>query len=202
MLCMSEISETVGEAVEKARESRLHSIVAVLVAVSATFLSICNVKGGNVVQGMAKAQVASNNAWSYFQSKSTKETIAEGIANQLAIQRDATPSITAEARKVLDDKITFYLGEVKRYDKEKGEIKAKAEGFEKEYDRLSVKDDQFDIAEACLTVGIALFGITALTQKRWLLGLALAFAGFGVTVGLAGFVGWDVRPEWIAKLLG
>lgn len=65
-----------------------------------------------------------------------------------------------------------------------------------------MKDDQLDIAEACLTVGIALFGITALTQKRWVLGLALGFAWFGVLVGLAGFVGWDVRPEWIAKLLG
>jgi hypothetical protein len=91
---------------------------------------------------------------------------------------------------------------VARYDKEKEELKGKADELQKEYDRLNVKDDQFDISEALLSVGIALFGITALTQKRWMLFVAFAFGGFGMIVGLAGFFGWNLRPEWIAKLLG
>lgn len=35
-------------------------------------------------------------------------------------------------------------------------------------DAMNVHDDPFDLAEACLSVGIALAGVTALTRKRWL----------------------------------
>jgi hypothetical protein len=70
-------------------------------------------------------------------------------------------------------------GQVKKYDKEKADIKKQAEGYQKEYDALNFRDDQFDMNEACLSVAIALFGITALTKKRWLLGLASIFMFFG-----------------------
>lgn len=199
---MAEIQEAIEGAVEHAQDSRLGTIVASSVALTATFLAICNVKGGNVVQGMAKAQVAANNQWSYYQAKSTKEIVANGLVAQLEIQRDTSPGLAAESRAVLDKRIEKYTAEAKRYEKEKGEIKAKAEELEKEYDRLNVKDDQFDICEASLSVGIALFGITVLTKKRWLLLVAFAWAGFGLIVGLAGFIGWNLRPEWFAKLLG
>jgi hypothetical protein len=74
--------------------------------------------------------------------------------------------------------------------------------LQKEYDELNVKDDQFDIAEALISVGIALYGITALTQKRWMIFVAMAFAGFGVIVSMAGFFGWNLRPEWLVKIVG
>lgn len=199
---MAEIQEAIEGAVEHAQDSKLGTVVAGSVALTATFLAICNVKGGNVVQGMAKAQVAANNQWSYYQAKSTKEIVANGLVAQLEIQRDTSPGLAAESRAVLDKRIEKYTAEAKRYEKEKGEIKAKAEELEKEYDRLNVKDDQFDICEASLSVGIALFGITVLTKKRWLLLVAFGWAGFGLIVGLAGFIGWNIRPEWFAKLLG
>ena len=56
------------------------------------------------------------------------------------------------------------------------------------------------MAEGLLSVAIALLGVTALTQKRWLLGVALAFAGFGTLLGFAGFVGWSIHPDWLARL--
>lgn len=198
---MSEIAEQMNDAVEKARESKLNTTIAAMVALTATFMALCNVKSGNVVQGMAKAQVASNNAWSYYQAKSTKENLADSSAKMLEIQRD-TSTITPEQRVVFDTRITSLKKDVERYEKEKNDIKKQAEDLEKEYDRLNVKDDQFDIGEACCSVGIALFGVTALTQKRWLLFIGLAFAGFGILIGIAGFVGWNLRPEWMAKALG
>jgi hypothetical protein len=51
------------------------------------------------------------------------------------------------------------------------------------------------------SAGIALFGVTALTQKRWLLGVALTFASFGVLLGVAGFAKLQLHPDWLAKLL-
>jgi len=55
--------------------------------------------------------------------------------------------------------------------KRKSDIKAQAEGYAKEYNDLNVFDDQFDMTEALLTISIAMFGITALTQKKWLLSI-------------------------------
>ncbi len=62
-------------------------------------------------------------------------------------------------------------------------------------------DDQFDISEAALSIAIALLGVSALTRKRWLVGLAILFASFGVLMGMAGFLSWNLHPDAIAKLL-
>ena len=58
-----------------------------------------------------------------------------------------------------------------------------------------------DMSEALISVAIALFGVTALTRKRWLLVVAIGFAGTGTLFGLAGFVGLNLHPDWLARLL-
>jgi len=66
---MSDINDTIQESVENAGKSKINSMVAVLVALSATFMAICNVKDGNIVQAMSQAQANSIDSWSYFQAK-------------------------------------------------------------------------------------------------------------------------------------
>jgi Domain of unknown function (DUF4337) len=203
---MPEISDQVSEAIEQAdgekeERSKLNSVVAASVAVVATFMAVCNVKAGNVVQAMGKTQIDVVDTWSFFQAKSTKQSLAEAAIDQLTIQRE-TSHLTEEQGAKLDLRLQSYREKVARYDAEKGELKTKVDGLEKEYERLNVKDDQFDISEALGSVGIALMGITALTQKRWLLFVALGFAGFAILVGAAGFFAWNLRPEWLAKIIG
>lgn len=217
---MPEISDQVNEALERAEEndddkgekgekgekekeerSKLNSIVAASVAVVATFMAVCNVKAGNVVQAMGKTQIDIIDTWSFYQAKSTKQSLAEAAVDQLTVQRE-TSQLSAEMNANLDKRLQSYRAKVDRYETEKGELKTKVDGLEKEYERLNVKDDQFDISESLLSVGIALFGITALTQKRRLLFVAMGFAGFGLVVGLAGFFGWNLRPQWLANLVG
>ena len=199
---MSDISDSVQESIEAAEKSRLNSAIAVLVALSATFVALCNVKDGNVVQAMAQAQAGTVDQWAYYQSKSTKQHIAETTADQLTVQRDIAVNPSPEARKLLDEKILQYTNEAKKYEKDKAEIKTQADGLAHQYDALNVHDDQFDMSEACFSVGIALMGVTALTQKRWLFVFASVFAGFGMLFGLAGFCGWNLHPDWLAKVLG
>lgn len=200
---MGDIADVVGDAVDKGKESQLNTAVAVLVSVSATFMALCNVKDGNIVQAMAQAQANSVDAWAYFQSKSTKQNIAESMIDQLTVQRDVGgASLSAEARAVLDKKIADYQAKAKQYDVEKNDIRKQAEGYQKQYEDLNVHDDQFDAAEAGLSIGIALFGVTALTQKRWLLIVAGVFAAFGILIGMAGFLGKNLHPDFLAKLLG
>ena len=91
--------------------------------------------------------------------------------------------------------------EVVRYDKEKADVKAQAEGYEHEYDRLNIHDDQFDLSDAGLSMGIALLGVTALTRKRWLLGLAGLFLLVGLTFSVAGFLGWGLHPTALMSWL-
>jgi hypothetical protein len=196
---MADIGETIQEAVERGAESRLNSIIALLVALGATFMALCNVKDGNIVQGMAQAQANSIDQWAYYQAKGTKQNLAEATLDQLSIQRQ----IATEPRvmQLLDQKIASYQAQVKKYEKEKGAIRKQAEDSQKLYDALNFHDDQFDMAEASLSVSISVLGVTALTQKRWMLLVVGTFLAFGVVMGLAGFLGWSLHPDFLAKFL-
>jgi hypothetical protein len=198
---VAEIADLVGEAVEKGQESRLNSVIAVCVSITATFMALCNVKDGNVVQAMQQAQASGVDAWSFYQSKSTKQHMAEAMVDQLTVQRDVTGNLSPEGRTVLDKKIVEYEGKVKQYEAEKAEIKRTAEGYQKQYDALNLHDDQFDMAEASLSISIAVFGVTALTRKQWLLLVGGAFVIFGFVLGLAGFLDKSLHPDFLAKIL-
>jgi hypothetical protein len=198
---MSDIADTVTEAVEKGGGSRINTIVAVSVAITATFTALCNVKDGNIVQAMAQEQAQAVDSWAYYQSKSTKENVAQSALDQLQLERDLAANPSAEARAIIDKKLIEYAARVKHYEADKIAIEKQAEGHKAEYDRLNLHDDQFDMAEALMSIAIALFGVTALTQKRALLVTALVFAGLGATMGLAGFLGLRLHPDFLASLL-
>ena len=199
---MADSSDLIQEAIEKAKESRLNTVVALSVAIAATFMALCNVKDGNIVQAMQQAQASSIDTWSYFQAKSTKQAIAQGNLAQLIVEREMDHDITPAQAALYDKHTAQFEASVKRYEVEKEEIKRKAEDFQKEYDRLNLHDDQFDMAEASLAICIALMGITVLAQKKWLFGVAGVFGCIGFLYGLAGFLRWNLHSDLMAKLLG
>ena len=211
---MSDLSDSVSDAIEKSNDdppgkpfgepvgSNLNGLVAVSVAIVATFIALCNVKDGNIVQAMAQAQANSVDAWAYFQAKGTKLNIAESARDALVTQREISGTLTPETRALVDKKIADYDAKIRLYETEKAEIKKSAEGYQAEYDRLNVHDDQFDMAEALTSVAIALLGITALTRKRRLLYVAWTFAGIGVLLGISGFIGLNFHPDFLARLFG
>ncbi|MES3010938.1 MAG: DUF4337 domain-containing protein [Pseudomonadota bacterium] len=113
------------------------------------------------------------NQWNYYQSKSTKQSLAE-------LARDLSP----------DDKKASYQGKVERYEKEKAEIKLAAEKLEADataWDKQS--DDQIHQhhrwaqATTVLQVAIALAAIALLTRKKWLEYGMFAVAAAGLVVG-------------------
>jgi hypothetical protein len=199
---MGEIDEKISESLEKASESRLNAAVALFVALTATFMALANVKDGNIVQAMAQAQANQVDAWTYYQAKGTKQNLAISAREQIELLRDTSVNTTPDVRAVFDKRIADYRAQEQKYEAEKEEIRHQAEGFKKQYDDLNVHDDQFDMAEALMSVAIALFGVTALTRKHWLFVIGLVFAASGVILGLAGFAGWNLHPDWLASLLG
>lgn len=199
---MSDLPEVVSGSNEpnKNTDDRLNSTVAVSVAILATVLALFNVKDGNIVQAMAQEQAKAIDSWSYFQAKSTKQSLAESMLDQFIMERERSDLTKARA-ELLDQRILAYREKVKRYEQEKAEIRAEAEGHEKKYDQLNGRDDQFDAADAAISVAIALLGVSALTRKVWLVFFAFAVGGVGVASGMAGFFEWSFRLDALARFL-
>jgi hypothetical protein len=201
---MSEVADKAQETVEQAREKgdSFNNIIATLVAVSATLMALCNVKDGNIVQAMAQAQANAVDTWSLYQSKGVKQHLLESTLEALTLQREFAVGLDAAKLARLDEKIKECALKVSKYESDKAKAEAQARAFEKQYSDLNVHDDQFDATEALLSLSLALYCVSALTRRRWLLAVAAAFTACGTIMALAGFLGWSTHPDWLARLLG
>lgn len=154
--------------------------IAVVTAIIATVGALFSYQGGAT---QANAGLYKNNAaikkteaanqWSFFQAKSTKQSLAE-------FARDLAPA----------EKRATYQGKIDRYEVEKNEIKVGAEKLEAEsavWDKSS--DEQLHQhhrwaqATTVLQVSIALAAIALLTRKKWLEYGMFALAGVGIVLG-------------------
>ena len=198
---MSEMPELPSASESGEPDTALNAAISIAVALAGTFMALCSVKAGNISQAMQDAQSRRVNEWSYFQAKSTKQNLAEGTLEQLkslkALSNGASPEAVAE----LDRKIADFQKKVERYEKEKDEIKKNAEAFQAKYDELNKIDDQFDLSDAAMSVGIALSGVSALVKKRSLFGAAIVFFALGSVMGLAGFFGWSLEIPLLSRWL-
>ena len=77
-----------------------------------------------------------------------------------------------------------------------------AEELEKEYTRLNLRDDQFDISDALISIAIAVAAVAALVDAWWLLYFAWGSGCLGMAFGIAGFAEIGLRAQWLASLLG
>ena len=184
---------------EERGRHRLNAMVAITVAILATFMGICRVKADNVTQAMQVAQSKSVSSWAWYQAKKIRLQLAETTIDQFEIQR---ASANASVQSLIDSKMTKTKEYIVRQNKETDEVKGKAEGYDKDYERLNVHDDQFDLCDALLAISIALLALTALTQKRWLYGLALVPTIFGTVFGCAGLFNLGLKVEMLSRLLG
>jgi Na+/glutamate symporter len=155
--------------------------IAVCTAAIATVGTIFAYMGGAT---QANAGIYKNNAaikkteasnqWNYFQSKSTKQALAE-------FARDTA---TDDKRQGWQDKVT-------RYDQEKTEIQAAAKKLEAEASKWDLQSEEqmhqhhrWAQATTVLQVSIALAAIALLTKKKWLERGMFAVAVAGLAVGV------------------
>ena len=155
--------------------------IAMTTAIIATVGAIFGYMGGatQANAGLYKNNAAINkteasNQWNYFQSKSTKQSLAE-------VSRDLSP----------EDKKPVYQGKIDRYEKEKKEIEAEARKLEaqsadwdKRSDEQMHQHHRWAQATTVLQVSIALAAIALLTRKKWLEYAMFAVAGGGLVVGV------------------
>jgi Domain of unknown function (DUF4337) len=196
------------EAVESAQESaqaksdraadRLNALVAISVALLATFMAVCKVKDDNLVQAMQQAQADKVDHWSFYQARNIREEVANATLVQLKLAASSAPE-TAQAGYT--EAIAKYTALAQNEELKKQEVRAQAEQDQKTYDSLNVHDDQFDLSDAALAIAISLLAMTALTRKKWLYVIALVPTVLGVIMGLAGLFGWALHPEALTSLL-
>ncbi|MFZ6744603.1 DUF4337 domain-containing protein [Undibacterium sp. JH2W] len=158
------------------------SKIAVMTAIMATVGALFGYEGGATQNDAAMykndsaiKKTEASNQWNYYQSKSSKQNLAE-----LAM---VIPGSDA----------TKYKAEVERYKLEKEDIKKKAEALEKASLAFEEKSEQalhqhhrWAQAMTAVQIAISLAAITLLTKKKWLQYGSYGVAGVGVVLaGLA-----------------
>ena len=155
--------------------------IAMFTAIVATIGAIFGYMGGatQANAGLYKNNAAikkteASNQWNFFQSKSTKQSLAE-------LARDLAP----------EDKKGTYQGKVERYEKEKNEIKVVADKMEAEATQWDHQSDEqmhqhhrWAQSTTVLQVCIALAAISLLTKKKWLEYAMFGAGGLGLAVGI------------------
>jgi Domain of unknown function (DUF4337) len=166
-----------ADAASQKMTSRIAMITAIIATVGALFAYMggaTQANAGLYKNNAAIEKTSASNQWNYFQSKSTKQSLAE-------ISRDLAPA----------DKRDKYQEKIDRYEKEKKEIQAKAESLEaksKEWDEKSDAEmhqhHRWAQATTALQVAIALAAIALLTKRKWLEYGMFGMAGLGLLIGL------------------
>jgi Na+/glutamate symporter len=155
--------------------------IAMFTAVIATVGAIFAYMGGatQANAGLYKNNAAikkteASNQWNYYQSKSSKQNLAE-----LALVL------------VGDDKKPVYQKEIDRYKLEKAEIKLGADKLEAEATDWDKKSDEqmhqhhrWAQATTALQVSIAMAAIALLTRKKWLEYAMFGLSAVGVGIGV------------------
>src|SRR6195256_5337776 len=189
-------TETVIET--KKSKAHLNTMVAISVALLATFMGICKVKDDNIVQAMQQAQADKIDNYSWYQARNIREEVAKSTVAQLTAQATAAPP---QAKPAFEAQIKIYEAIAQDQAEKKKIQQADADKADQTYNELNYHDDQFDLSDAMLALAISLLAVTALTQKRWLFVLALFPTAFGVVMGLAGLLGWHIHPNALTRLL-
>jgi hypothetical protein len=188
---------TARDAAATAR-ARLNTMVAISVALLATFMGICKVKDDNIVQAMQQAQADKIDNYAWYQARNIREEVANSTVAQLKALQASAP---APAQGAIQEQIKAYQAAALDQSEKKKVQQADADKADKTYNELNFHDDQFDLSDAMLAIAISLLAVTALTQKRWLFIVAMAPTVFGVLMGLAGLLQLHIHPDFLTRLL-
>src|ERR1700682_2959746 len=86
-------------------KARLYTLVAISVALLATFMGICKVKDDNIVQAMQQAQASKIDSYSWYQARNIREEVAKATIAQLTAQAAA---VAPQAQAAFQEQIKTY----------------------------------------------------------------------------------------------
>lgn len=148
------------------------------VALSSTLLAalaaVASLRAGHYANEAMSAQINSANKWSYFQSKSIKESQLNGKMEIItALGKEVSPKDQDKAEE---------------YKREKGDIQKEAEQLEHESQHLFHRHEIMARAVTFFQVAIAISAISVLTRRKSFWFVSLAFGGLGVVFLIQGLL--------------
>jgi hypothetical protein len=168
--------EAVQEKDRKQKEKEKSESWVKYVSLTIVSLAVCaaigTLRAGRWSNRTLLRQNQASDQWAYYQSKGTKMSVAEiGIL------------------LVPPDKAAPLKSEISKFEKQKEQIKAKAEKLEQERDEAKKHGGPLATAVAFLQIAIAVSSVSLLTKRK-----ALWFTGGGL--GLIG-IGWLIHGLFI-----
>ena len=154
---------------EKEQREAWTKYVSLTVVIIAVFAAVATQWGGKYSSRTQMSQAQASDQWSFYQAKSIKQHLTETTLAQVKRSGDTNGVELAQTIKKLSDDLA-------RYDQEKAEIKAKAEGLEKVRDDASKRGGALGQAISYFTVAIASASICLVTKKKplWFVAIILA----------------------------
>src|SRR5205085_483146 len=145
------LHEHIHEHAHKAKVSWVMG-VALSSALLAAAAAVASLRAGHYANEAMSAQINSANKWSYFQSKSIKESQLNGKMEIIdALGKDVSPKDKDKAEE---------------YKRDKGEIQKEAEALENESKHLFHRHEIMAKAVTFFQVAIAISAISVLTRKK------------------------------------
>ena len=150
------------------------ALTTTILAVGAAFSTM---KGGGFSTQTQLNTVKATNNWSYFQSKSIKQTARETEQSILSVmQKEAQ---TPEAKAEITKKMAKCESTIVRYEQEKSDIMNEAKKCERKAEWTQYRGGKFGLAAMFLQVAIMLCAVSALLKKKgaWIAGMCIGGAG-------------------------
>lgn len=160
-----------------------HTVPAITAAVLAVLAALGSLLSGHAANEAILGMTRATDQWSYYQAKSTKGHLYEVASEMISALGHASGSSTGSspAPKPAESSIVErFHAEVKRYDREKGEIQHEAEALEEEGRHDLRKHVRFALAVALFQVGIVLASVSLLVRIKALYVLSVVAGAGGI----------------------
>jgi hypothetical protein len=160
----------------------------IISAITAAILAVCAALGsllsGHNANHAIVLQSEASDQWAYYQAKSTKGHIYEASGETISI---LTEALGARETAKIEPALKRLEQQVQKYDREKEEIKEKAEHLEAQSRSNLQRHQAYALAVAAFQVGIVLASISIMMRYRALWILSLVAGGVGVVFMVIGF---------------
>ncbi len=192
------IRETAEEEAHE-RQDRFKSRAAVVIAVIAALLAMCELGAQNSKDSMIDLNIKASDAWNFYQAKNQRQTAYKLAAEDLKRQL-ADPAVAGAQRNAVEADVAKYEKTVARYEDEpdpkapgdptKGEgkkqLSERAKHYEEARDQAQERIESFDFGQMLLQLAIVLGSVSILSTSRPLLVGAMALGAGGAVLVING----------------
>jgi hypothetical protein len=186
---------------EHEHRERFRSRAALVIAVLAALLAICELAGDNAKNSMIDNNIRASDSWAFYQAKNVRQTEFKLAADQLKREL-AQPNLAPGARAAIQADAAKYDKTVARYEDDpsatpndplkggegKKQLQARAKFFEEARDRDGERHELYDLAVMLLQLGIVLGSVSILATSRPLLWLSGLLGLGGIALLADGFL--------------